>query len=189
IGFLKTYGLDEYFKINIEANHATLAGHTFEHELRTARINGMLGSADANQGDGLLGWDTDQFPTNVYTTALAMYESLHNGGLAPGGLNFDAKVRRGSFEPIDLFYGHIAGMDAFAHGLLIAHRLLESKELDNFIAERYSSYTTGIGAKIVKGEVGFKELAEYALENQEIKLASGRQELLETILNRYMFAD
>ena len=161
IGFLKTYGLDEYFKINIEANHATLAGHTFEHELRTARINGMLGSVDANQGDDLLGWDTDQFPTNVYTPA----------------------------QPIDLFYGHIAGMDAFAHGLLIAHRLLESKELENFIAERYSSYTTGIGAKIVKGEVGFKELAEYALENQEIKLASGRQELLETILNRYMFAD
>ena len=189
IGFLKTYGLDEYFKINIEANHATLAGHTFEHELRTARINGMLGSVDANQGDDLLGWDTDQFPTNVYTTALAMYEILLNGGLAPGGLNFDAKVRRGSFEPIDLFYWHIAGMDAFAHGLLIAHRLLESKELENFIAERYSSYTTGIGAKIVKGEVGFKELAEYALENQEIKLASGRQELLETILNRYMFAD
>ena len=189
IGFLKTYGLDEYFKINIEANHATLAGHTFEHELRTARINGMLGSVDANQGDDLLGWDTDQFPTNVYTTALAMYEILLNGGLAPGGLNFDAKVRRGSFEPIDLFYVHIAGMDAFAHGLLIAHRLLESKELENFIAERYSSYTTGIGAKIVKGEVGFKELAEYALENQEIKLASGRQELLETILNRYMFAD
>jgi xylose isomerase len=189
IGFLKTYGLDEYFKINIEANHATLAGHTFEHELRTARINGMLGSVDANQGDDLLGWDTDQFPTNVYTTALAMYEILLNGGLAPGGLNFDAKVRRGSFEPIDLFYGHIAGMDAFAHGLLIAHRLLESKELENFIAERYSSYTTGIGAKIVKGEVGFKELAEYAMANQQPKLTSGRQELLETILNKYMFAD
>lgn len=112
IGFLKTYGLDPYFKINIEANHATLAGHTFQHELRMARINGLLGSVDANQGDDLLGWDTDQMPTNIYITTLAMYEILLNGGLAPGGLNFDAKVRRGSFEPIDLFYGHIAGMDA-----------------------------------------------------------------------------
>ncbi|HPT84215.1 MAG TPA: xylose isomerase [Limnochordia bacterium] len=189
IGFLKTYGLEKHFKINIEANHATLAGHTFQHELRLARINGLLGSVDANQGDDLLGWDTDQFPTNIYITTLAMYEILLNGGLAPGGLNFDAKVRRGSFEPLDLFYAHIAGMDSFAHGLLIAHRLLESKELEDFVAERYSSWNTGIGQKIIKGEVGFKELAQYALENQEIKLTSGRQELLETILNRYMFAE
>jgi len=189
IGFLKTYGLEKHFKINIEANHATLAGHTFQHELRLARINGLLGSVDANQGDDLLGWDTDQFPTNIYITTLAMYEILLNGGLAPGGLNFDAKVRRGSFEPPDLFYAHIAGMDSFAHGLLIAHRLLESKELEDFVAERYSSWNTGIGQKIIKGEVGFKELAQYALENQEIKLTSGRQELLETILNRYMFAE
>lgn len=187
LGFLHSYGLEKDFKINIEANHATLAGHTFQHELRVARINGILGSVDANQGDELLGWDTDQFPTNLYATTLAMYEILQNGGLAPGGLNFDAKVRRGSFEPIDLFYAHIAGMDAFAHGLKAAHKLLESGELEEFIAERYSSYSSGIGEKIVKGEVGFKELADYALENNQIVNTSGRQELLENILNRYIF--
>lgn len=186
LGFLKSYDLDKYFKINIEANHATLAGHTFQHELHLARINGLLGSVDANQGDELLGWDTDQFPTNLYDTTLAMYEILKNGGLAPGGLNFDAKVRRGSFEPIDLFYSHLAGMDAFAHGLLAAHSLLESGELEQFVEKRYSSFDTGIGQKIVKAEVGFKELSAYALENQEIVLSSGRQELLETILNRHI---
>ena len=183
---MRTYGLEKHFKLNIEANHATLAGHTFQHELCLARINGMLGSVDANQGDELLGWDTDQYATNVYVTTLAMYEILKNGGLAPGGLNFDAKVRRGSFEPIDLFYGHIAGMDPFARGLQLAQRLLETGELEQFVSERYSGYSTGIGLKIVKGEVGFKELAEYALENDQIKLTSGRQELLENILNRYV---
>jgi len=186
LGFLKSYGLDKDFKINIEANHATLAMHTFEHELRLARINGLLGSVDANQGDELLGWDTDQFPTNVYSTTLAMYEILQNGGLAPGGLNFDAKARRGSFEPIDLFYAHIAGMDAFAHGLDVAHRLLESGELEDFIAQRYSTYRSGIGEQIVQGQVGFKELAAYALQNREIVLKSGRQERLESILNQYI---
>lgn len=187
LAFLKAYDLDKYFKVNIEANHATLAGHTFQHELRYARINGILGSVDANQGDELLGWDTDQFPTNVYVTTMAMYEILLNGGLAPGGLNFDAKPRRGSHEPIDLFYSHIAGMDAFARGLKVAHRLLESGELENFIAERYQSWTTGIGKKIVDGEVGFKELSEYALQNKPIVLSSGRQEMLENIINRYLF--
>lgn len=186
IGFLRTYGLQDYFKINVEANHATLAGHTFQHELRVARINGMLGSVDANQGDELLGWDTDQFPTNVYVTTLAMYEILKNNGIAPGGLNFDAKVRRGSHEPIDLFYAHIAGMDAFARGLVAAHKLLESGELEDFISERYAGYCSGIGEKIVKGEVGFRELTEYALQNDQIVLGSGRQEMLETILNRYV---
>lgn len=184
LGFLHTYGLEKHFKVNIEANHATLAGHTFQHELRLARVNGVLGSVDANQGDELLGWDTDQFPTNVYATTLAMYEILLNGGLAPGGLNFDAKVRRGSFEPIDLFYGHIAGMDAFAHGLLAAERLLETGALEEFVAERYNSYRTGIGEQIVQGKVGFEELSAYALEHDRISLGSGRQELLETILNR-----
>lgn len=187
LAFLKTYDLDKYFKVNIEANHATLAGHTFQHELRYARINGILGSVDANQGDELLGWDTDQFPTNIYVTTLAMYEILLNGGLAPGGLNFDAKPRRGSHEPIDLFYSHIAGMDAFARGLKVAHKLIESGDLENFIAERYQSYTTGIGKKIVDGEVGFKELTEYALQNNPIVLSSGRQEMLENIINRYLF--
>ena len=186
IGFLYKYGLEKHFKLNIEANHATLAGHTFEHELRLARINGMLGSIDANRGDTLLGWDTDQFPADIYSTTLAMYEVLKNGGIAPGGLNFDAKVRRGSFEPIDLFYGHISGMDAFARGLRVAHKLLESGELEKFVAERYKSYTEGIGKQIVEGKVGFKELTEYALKNDQIKNASGRQELLEIILNRYI---
>jgi len=186
IGFLYKYGLEKHFKLNIEANHATLAGHTFEHELRLARINGMLGSIDANRGDTLLGWDTDQFPADVYSTTLAMYEVLKNGGIAPGGLNFDAKVRRGSFEPIDLFYGHISGMDAFAWGLRAAHKLLESGELEKFIAERYKSYTQGIGKEIVEGKVGFKELTEYALKHDQIQNASGRQELLEIVLNRYI---
>ena len=186
VGFLKTYDLDQHFKINIEANHATLAGHTFQHELRLARINGVLGSVDANQGDKLLGWDTDQFPTNIYTTTLAMYEILQNGGLAPGGLNFDAKVRRGSHEAVDLFYAHIAGIDAFARGLEAAHSLLLSGELEEFIAERYASYTSGVGEQIVKGQVGLKELGAYALEHDQITLPSGRQELLESILNRHI---
>lgn len=187
LGFLKNYGLDKYFKLNIEANHATLAGHTFQHELHLARVNNALGSVDANQGDMLLGWDTDQFPTNIYTTTLAMYEILKNGGLAPGGLNFDAKVRRPSFEPLDLFYGHIAGIDAFARGLKVAYRLLEDGVLEEFINKRYSSYTRGIGKEIVEGKVGFKELAKYALEHDQIRNTSGRQELLETLVNKYLF--
>jgi xylose isomerase len=186
IGFLKSYGLDRYFKLNIEANHATLAAHTFNHELRVARINGLLGSIDANQGDPLLGWDTDQFPTNIYETALAMYEVLKDGGFKTGGLNFDAKVRRASFEPVDLFYAHIAGMDAFARGLKIASRIIEDGKIDNFIAERYRSYSEGIGKKIVEGSVGFRELERYALENEGISNSSGRQELLEAILNSYL---
>jgi len=127
IAFLQKYGLQDHFKLNIEANHATLAGHTFEHELRVARIHGMLGSIDANQGDLLLGWDTDEFPTDLYSVTLAMYEILKNGGLGSGGVNFDAKVRRGSFEPEDLFLAHIAGMDTFARGLKVAARLIEDR--------------------------------------------------------------
>lgn len=186
LGFLRTYDLDKDFKVNIEANHATLAGHTFQHELRLARVNGLLGSVDANQGDELLGWDTDQFPTNVYTTSLAMYEILLNGGLAPGGLNFDAKVRRGSFEPIDLFYSHIAGMDAFAHGLIVADRLLTDGVFEDFVADRYSSYRSGIGEQIIQGKVGFEELSRYALDHDQITHSSGRQEYLEAVLNRYI---
>lgn len=186
IGFLKTYGLDKYFKMNIEANHATLAAHTFQHELRVARINGMLGSIDANQGDLLLGWDTDQFPTNIYDTTLAMYEVLKAGGLTTGGLNFDSKVRRGSFEPADIFYAHIAGMDTFAKGLIIADKMIQDGKLDKFIEERYASWTTGIGKDIVDGKVTFKDLEKYALENDKIVNTSGRQEVLETILNKYI---
>lgn len=186
ISFLKTYGLDPYFKLNIEANHATLAQHTFQHELRVARINNMLGSIDANQGDLLLGWDTDQFPTDVYDTTLCMLEVLRQGGIAPGGLNFDAKVRRGSFTPEDLFLAHISGMDTFARGLKAAAAIIEDGEIDAFIKNRYRSYETGIGADIVNGRVGFEELAAYAQMLGEVKLESGRQEMLESILNRYV---
>ena len=186
IGFLKTYGLDPYFKMNIEANHATLAAHTFQHELRLARVNGMLGSIDANQGDLLLGWDTDQFPTNIYDTTLAMYEVLKMGGFTNGGLNFDSKVRRGSFEPVDLFYAHIAGMDTFAKGLKIAAKMIEDGKLDKFVADRYQSYNTGIGKDIVNKKVGFKELEKYALEHDNVVNTSGRQEMLESVLNQYI---
>lgn len=186
IGFLKNYGLDKYFKLNIEVNHATLAYHTFQHELRVARINNMFGSIDANQGDLLLGWDTDQFPTDIYITTLAMYEILSGGGFQTGGTNFDAKVRRASFEPVDLFYGHIAGMDSFAKGLKVAYKLIEDKVFENFIDERYKSYKTGIGKQIADGKANFKELEKYAMENSKITNQSGRQEMLEAILNQYI---
>ena len=188
IGFLKTYGLDKDFKLNIEANHATLAGHTFQHELRLARINGMLGSVDANMGDMLLGWDTDQFPTNIYDATLAMYEILEDGGFKTGGLNFDSKIRRASIEVDDIFYAYIAGMDTFAKGLRVAAKLIEDKVFENIIEERYISYKSGIGKEIVDGKVGLKELADYALKLDGVKNKSGRQERIETILNNYIFA-
>lgn len=187
LGFLRKYNLEDHFKLNIEANHATLAMHTFNHELNMCRIDGVLGSIDANIGDSLLGWDTDQFPTNIYDAVLAMVEVLKNGGIAPGGLNFDAKVRRGSFEPIDLFYGYIAGMDTFARALIIADNIITDGVFDNFIEERYSSYNSGIGQKILNGEVGFEELEAYTLELKEIKNTSGRQEMLENLLNQYIY--
>ncbi|MCK1991038.1 xylose isomerase [Peribacillus muralis] len=186
LSFLRQYGLDSHFKLNLEANHATLAGHTFEHELRTARINGMLGSVDANQGDPLIGWDTDEFPTDLYSATLAMYEILQNDGLGRGGLNFDAKVRRASFEADDLFLAHIAGMDAFAIGLKTANQLLEDKVFEHAISDRYSSYKTGVGLEIVEGRADFRSLEKYALENSQIKNRSGRQENLKAILNQYL---
>jgi xylose isomerase len=186
LSFLRKYDLDKDFKMNIEANHATLAGHTFEHELHLARVNGVLGSVDANQGDSNLGWDTDQFPTDLRSATLAMYEVIKNGGLHSGGLNFDSKTRRASFEAVDLFYSHIAGMDTFAKGFLIARKLLEDGVLEDFIAKRYDSFNTGIGKDIVEGKIGFKELETYALENNNIKNVSGRQEMLEGILNQYI---
>lgn len=187
IAFLQKYGLQDHFKLNLEANHATLAGHTFEHELRVARINNMLGSIDANQGDMLLGWDTDEFPTDLYSVTLAMYEILENGGLGSGGVNFDAKVRRGSFEPEDLFYAHIAGMDAFAKGLKVAARLIEDKFFDNLLDERYASFKSGIGADIVSGKANFKTLEAYALKNNEIRNKSNHLELVKARLNEYIF--
>ena len=187
IGFLRTYGLENDFKMNIEANHATLAIHTFNHELAVARINGVLGSIDANQGDMLLGWDTDQFPTNIYDATLAMYEVLLNGGLGKGGLNFDSKVRRQSYTDEDLFIAYISGMDTFAKGLKVAAKLLEDKVFENFKALRYSSYNDGIGKKIVNNEVTLEDLHDYALNNDKVVNPSGRQEMLEAILNQYIF--
>jgi xylose isomerase len=186
LAFLRTYGLDGSFKFNIEANHATLAGHTFQHDLQTARINGMLGSVDANMGDMLLGWDTDQFPTNLYDATLCMVEVLKAGGLGSGGLNFDSKVRRSSYKPEDIFFAHAAGMDTFAVGLKVAHALVQDGALDKFVENRYASYSTGIGQRIVEGKASFKELEAYALANAEPKLDSGRQEMLENILNQYI---
>lgn len=186
LSFLRKYELLDYFKLNIEANHATLAQHTFQHELNQCRINGVLGSVDANQGDLLLGWDTDQFPTNLYDTTLAMYEILLAGGLTKGGLNFDSKVRRASFEEDDLFLAYIAGMDAFAHGLKVAAALLEDRVFEDFKEKRYASYQEGIGKDIIDGKVGLKELSTYALENGVTPNTSGRQELLESILNQYI---
>ncbi|WP_026679492.1 xylose isomerase [Fictibacillus gelatini] len=186
LAFLQKYDLSDHFKFNIEANHATLAGHTFEHELRVARINGMLGSVDANQGDTLLGWDTDEFPTDLYSTTLGMYEILMNGGLGKGGLNFDAKVRRGSFEPEDLFHAHIAGMDAFAVGLKVANKLIEENVLEAVIQERYESFRKGVGLEIVEGKTDFHKLEQYALELGAIKNKSGRQERLKALVNQYL---
>ncbi|HEY8528696.1 MAG TPA: xylose isomerase [Paenibacillaceae bacterium] len=188
IAFLQKYGLKEHFKLNIEANHATLAGHTFEHELRVARINGMLGSIDANQGDLLLGWDTDEFPTDLYATTLAMYEVLKNGGFGRGGLNFDAKVRRGSFEDEDLFYAHIAGMDAFARGLKAAAKIIETGLLDGLIEHRYRSWREGIGAEIRAGKHDLKSLEAYALKLDSIRNESHHLERLRAQLNEIIFS-
>jgi len=187
IGFLRQYGLDKDFKMNIEANHATLAGHTFQHELRISAINGMLGSVDANQGDLLLGWDTDQFPTDIYNTTMCMYEILKAGGLT-GGLNFDAKNRRASYTFEDMFLGYIAGMDSFALGLIKAAELIEDGRIDNFVKERYASYTEGIGKKIRDDATSLAELAEYAEKLGAPKLpGSGKQEYLESVLNNILF--
>ncbi|MGY3715720.1 xylose isomerase [Sutcliffiella cohnii] len=184
--FLQHYGLQDHFKFNIEANHATLAGHSFEHELRYARIHGMLGSVDANQGHPLLGWDTDEFPTDIYATTLAMYEIIKNGGLGKGGLNFDAKVRRASFEAEDLFHAHIAGMDSFAVGLKIAQKLIDDNVMDSVIDERYKSYKEGIGKDIVEGNTNFHKLEEYALGLTEIKNESGKLERIKATINQYL---
>ena len=184
--FLQKYNLDHVFKFNIEANHATLAGHSFQHELRYARDNQLLGSVDANQGHPQLGWDTDEFPTDVYDTTLAMYEILKNGGLTPGGLNFDAKPRRTSFKQEDLVLTHIAGMDAFALGLRVAHQMIEDNFFENIVSEKYASYQSGIGQKILNGEVTFKELEKYALTLTEITNESDHLEVIKSQINQYI---
>ena len=187
LAFLRKYGLEKDFKLNIEANHATLAGHTFQHELATARINGVFGSVDANEGDPALGWDTDQFPTDVYSATLAMYEIIKAGGFVNGGLNFDAKVRRGSFEFDDLALGYIAGMDTFALALIKAYEIIDDGRIDEFKKARYSSYSTGIGKKIIEGKTSLEELEQYTIDNGEVTMKSGRQEYLESILNNILF--
>ena len=187
INFLRNYDLTERFRLNIETNHATLAGHTMMHELDYAGAQGMLGSIDANTGDLMLGWDTDQFPTDIYLTAQVMLMLLKYGGLNQGGVNFDAKVRRESFEPIDLFYAHVGGMDAFARGLKIAAAIREEGELCQFVKDRYSSWDSGVGAEIESGNASFESLEAYMLEKGEItENVSGRQEMLENLINRYI---
>lgn len=187
IGFLRQYGLDKDFKMNIEANHATLAGHTFQHELRVSAINGMLGSIDANQGDLLLGWDTDEFPNDVYEATMCMYEVLKAGGLT-GGFNFDSKNRRESNTPEDIFHGFILGMDTFALGLIKAAELIEDGRLDENIKNRYASFNEGIGKTIIDGTATLASLSEYALDKKGVdNIDSGKQEYLQSIVNQVMF--
>src|SRR5579871_5255174 len=187
LNFLRGYGLLDKVKLNVETNHATLAGHTMMHELTYASIQGALGSIDANTGDLLLGWDTDQFPTDIYLTTQCMLVILGQGGLAPGGVNFDAKVRRESFEPIDLFHAHIGGMDAFARGTKIAAAIRRDGLLTNFVKNRYRSFDSGIGQKIEQGTVGFADLEKYMLDKGNADAnESGRQEMLENLINDYL---
>ncbi len=187
LNFIRQYGLLDVVKLNIETNHATLAGHTMMHELEYASIQGALGSIDANTGDPLLGWDTDQFPTDIYLTTQVMLVIMKQGGLAPGGTNFDAKVRRESIDPIDLFHAHIGGMDAFARGLKIAAAIRADGVLSDFVKQRYSSYDSGIGRKIDIGTTNFTSLEAYMLEKGEADPnTSGRQEMLENIINQYI---
>ena len=187
LNFLREYDLLPHFKLNIETNHATLAGHTMQHELEVAGAANALGSIDANTGDELLGWDTDQFPTNIYLTTYTMLAILKYGGLKTGGVNFDAKVRRESFEPVDLFYAHIGGMDAFARGLKIAAAIRKDGRLEKFVQQRYASWDSGIGAKIAAGKVGFTELEAYMLAKGDAAAnTSGRQEFLENLINEFI---
>lgn len=187
INFLRAYGLMDRFKLNIETNHATLAGHTMMHELDSAGSQGALGSIDANTGDLLLGWDTDQFPTDIYLTSQIMLMLMKYGGIAAGGVNFDAKLRRESIDTDDLFHAHIGGMDAFARGLKIAAAIRADGELDEFVKQRYSSWDTGVGAEIESGKHNLKTLESYIMDKGEVMPnTSGRQEMLENLINRYI---
>ncbi len=187
LNFLREYDLLPHFKLNLEVNHAWLAGHTFEHELEVAGAAGALGSIDANMGDTFLGWDTDQFPTDLYVTTKAMLSILKYGGLTTGGVNFDAKVRRESFQLDDLFIAHIAGMDAFARGLKAAAAIRKDGRIDAFVKNRYRSWDTGIGARIEAGKATLADCEKHALKLGEVgDLESGRQEMLEAILNEYL---
>ncbi|WP_304225652.1 xylose isomerase [Gracilinema caldarium] len=185
-GFLKQYGLEKDFRMNIEANHAELAGHDFHHELETAAALGLFGSVDANRGDPRNGWDTDQFPMSYYETSLAMLTILKVGGFTTGGLNFDAHIRRNSVDPTDLFEAHIGGMDAFAVGLEVAHRIIQDGKYAAFVKQRYASFDSGDGARFEKGQMKFEELAAIAKEYGNAGFTSGKQERLENLLNQYL---
>lgn len=185
IGFLKAHGLDKDFKVNIEVNHATLAGHTFEHELAVAVDNGMLGSIDANRGDYQNGWDTDQFPIDNYELTQAMMQIIRNGGLGNGGTNFDAKTRRNSTDLEDIFIAHIAGMDAMARALESAAALLNESPYKKMLADRYASFDAGKGKEFEDGKLTLEDVVAYAKANGEPKQTSGKQELYEAILNMY----
>jgi xylose isomerase len=187
LNFLRQYRLLDHFKLNIETNHAQLAGHTMQHDLEVAIAARALGSIDANMGDGQLGWDTDQFPTDLYITTHTMLCVLKMGGFTSGGLNFDAKVRRESFEPVDLFHAHIAGMDTFARGLKVAAKIRRDGRLAAFVKDRYRSWDGALGRKIERSQVGFKELEALALRMGEVKtIESGRQEYLESLFNEFI---
>jgi xylose isomerase len=187
IAFLRTYGLEKYFKFNIETNHATLAGHSFQHEIEVAAAQGMLGSIDANSGDPLLGWDTDQFNTDVRELTLAMLSILRAGGLGTGGFNFDAKLRRPSIDLEDLFHAHIGGMDAYALAFKIARRILAEGQFEKFVQERYASFDSGFGREIETGRANFRQLEKLVLTKLgEPTPKSGRQEYLENLLMSYL---
>ncbi|HWM27872.1 MAG TPA: xylose isomerase [Woeseiaceae bacterium] len=186
IGFLRHHGLDQDFKVNVEANHATLAGHSFAHEIQMLVDADMLGSIDANRGNPQNGWDTDQFPTDLYDTAQAMMIVLANGGLKSGGLNFDAKVRRESTDLEDMFIAHIGGMDTFARGLLVAHSILEEAPLEGFRQERYASFDEGRGKSFEDGKLSLEDLRNHAAENGEPAQRSGKQERIENLINDHM---
>ena len=186
IGFLREFDLLDDFKLNLEVNHATLAGHTFQHELQVAADAGLLGSIDANRGDYQNGWDTDQFPNNIYEITEAMLVILEAGGLKGGGINFDAKRRRNSTDIEDLFHAHIGGMDLFARALIVADNVLQNSEYKKFRKERYASFDSGKGKDFENGKLSLEDLRTYAIENGEPKIQSGKQEWLENIINRYI---
>jgi xylose isomerase len=186
ISFLREYDLMDDFKLNLEVNHATLAGHTFQHELQVAADAGLLGSMDANRGDYQNGWDTDQFPNNIYELVEAMLVVMEAGGLKGGGINFDAKIRRNSTDPEDLFYAHIGGMDAFARALIIADNILQKSDYKKIRQERYASFDSGKGKEFEEGKLSFEDLRNYAIEHGEPKVISGKQEYMENIINRFI---
>lgn len=186
VGFLQKYGLDKDFQLNIEVNHATLANHTFQHELQVAANAALMGSIDANRGDYQNGWDTDQFPVNLYEITEALLVILKSGGFKTGGINFDAKLRRNSTDLEDLFIAHIGGMDAFARALLIAYKILNKSDYNVLLKERYASFDTGIGKEFEEGNLTFEDLRNFVLENGEPDLISGKQELFENIINQYI---